>query len=146
MGRRRTKAEPGTWLERSMFESPAWLALNGTEKSILVFFLAKRNIHKQTHECLNCDTLTLTYTELERKYGIRKDRTVRAIDGLLAKGFIRIQHKGGLGKHSKTIYALSENWRSWKPQQGLVFETRKKAKRKGWQGRQLGHLRHQVKR
>jgi hypothetical protein len=128
-----------------MFESPAWLTLNGTEKSILVFFLAKRNIHKQTHECLNCESLTLTYTELERKYGIGKARTARAFDGLLAKGFIRIRHKGGLGKHSKTVYALSENWRSWKPKQGLVFETREKTRRKGWQGRHIGNLNHQSK-
>jgi hypothetical protein len=143
MGKYRRKAEPGTWLERAMFESPAWLALNGTEKSILVFLLGKRSFHKQTLRCLNCDNLTLTYTELQRKYGISSDRTAKAIDGLLATGFIEIRHHGGLGKHSKTIYALSDNWRNWETGRGIIFGRRKKKNRQGFRGGKFGALRNQ---
>lgn len=139
----KNKFSPGTFLERSMYQSPAWFALNGTEKSILLLFLDKRSIHKQTKECLNCESLILTYKEVSRLYEISCDRMRRAINGLLERGFIRIRHRGGLGEHSNTIYALCDNWQEWKP--GLNFGQRPKRKKQGFCGKGVGKLKNQKK-
>ena len=141
MGKSKNKFSPGTFLERTLYQSPAWFALNGTEKAVLLLFLDKRNIHKQSKECLNCESLILTYKEVSRLYEINYSRMARAIDGLLEKGFIRIRHRGGLGKHSNTIYALIENWREWKP--GLNFGQRPKRKKQGFCGKRIDNLRSQ---
>jgi len=124
------KLSPGTWLEREMFESQAYLALRGFAPQLLTLLLSKRYFDKvgrkgkEQRICTNSDSLTLTYLEAEKKYGIKKPRLTRAFDDLLAKGFITIKHQGGGYKQDKTIYGLIEKWTFWKP--GTVFEKRKK--------------------
>jgi hypothetical protein len=125
------KFPPGTWVERELFESKAFLALRGVSPQVLILLLGKRQFRKiggkgkrQKMVCSNCDSIHLTYIEAWEKYGISKPRFARAIDELLAKGFISIKHKGGTFKNDKSIYALSDNWCLWRP--GSVFETREK--------------------
>ena len=126
------KLSLGTWVERDLFESKAYLSLKGFAPQLLVLFLAKRRFQqhgrkgKEKKICVNCDSLTFAYVEARRKYGITKSRFSRAIDELLAKGFITIVHHGGAFKQDKSIYALSDNWMLWQP--GMVFETREKAR------------------
>jgi hypothetical protein len=126
----KTKSSPGTWVERDVFESNAFLSLKGFAPQLLILFLAKRQFRnhgrqgKQKKICINCDSLTFTYVEAEKKYGVTKSRLSRAIDELLSKGFIAIVHHGGGFKQDKSVYALSNNWMLWQP--GTVFETRKK--------------------
>jgi DNA-binding PadR family transcriptional regulator len=74
--------------------------------------------------CENFDSISFTYIEANKKHGITKSRFSRAIDDLLAKGFITIKHKGGGYQHDKSVYALSDQWRLWRPD--IVFEERKK--------------------
>lgn len=130
MSRRKTKLSPGTWLERKMFESQAYLSLRGFAPQLLSLMLGKRQFDKmgkkgrEQRVCLNCDSLSFTYVEAEKKYGITKTRLARAFDELLAKGFLTCRHHGGGYKQDKSIYALAEKWEFWAP--GSTFEKREK--------------------
>jgi len=124
------KLPSGTWIEREMFESKAFLSLKGFAPQLLILFLARRQfeIHgrkgKEKRICINCDKIYFTYIEAKEKYGITKSRFNRAIDDLLSKGFITIKYRGGKFRKDKNIYALSDRWCLWVP--GSVIEKRKK--------------------
>jgi hypothetical protein len=129
---KKKKLPPGTWIERDMFESKAYLSLKGFAPQLLTLILSKRWFEtvgrkgKEKRICINRDSITFTYIEAKTKYGITKSRLSRAIGELLAKGFITIVHRGGGYKQDKTIYGLSDKFLIWQP--GTVFETRKKEK------------------
>lgn len=120
----------GTFIEREMFESRAFLALTGFAPQLLILVLGKRQFinhgrkGKQKRVCINCDKLNITYIELKDKYGISQPRMTRAIDQILAKGFLSIVNPGGTFRQDKAIYSLSTNWVIWQP--GMLFETREK--------------------
>ena len=126
----RHKSSLGTYVERNLFESKAFLALKGVAPQVLILFLGKRWFNKtgrkgkEKRYCVNCDSLIFTYIEAKEKYQITKSRFSRAIDDLLEKGFITIKHKGGGYQQDKSVYALSDQWRFWRP--GTVFEERKR--------------------
>ena len=126
----KTKLPSGTWIERDMFESKAFIYLKGFAPQLLILFLAKRKFQKhgrngkEKRVCVNCKALSLTYIEAQNKYGITKSRFSRAIGELLAKGFITIIHHGGSYKQDKTKFGLIDKWMRWQP--GMIFETRKK--------------------
>ena len=121
---------PGTWVERDMIESKAFLSLKGVAPQLLIIFLAKRQFEKQGRKgkekrvCTNRDTIRFTYVEAEKKYEITNPRFNRAIDDLLTKGFIKVAHQGGARKQDQNIYALSDDWRFWR--QGMVLGSRQK--------------------
>ena len=118
----------GTFVERDMFESPAYLSLKGFAPQLLIIVLGKRKFDnhgrkgKEKRVCTNCDKLHITYTEFKNEYGISQPRMTRALDELLAKGFLSIRYQGGRYREDKTVYSLSTNWVIWK--QGSVFESR----------------------
>jgi len=124
------KFPPGTWVERELFESKAFIALGGVASQVLVLFLGKRQMRnvkigkKKKWTCLNCNSISFTYIEAEQKHGITKSRFSRALDELLAKGFITCEYKGGGYQQDKSIYAISDNWLHWSP--GTVFGKREK--------------------
>lgn len=121
-----TKEAAGTYIHRDLFQSKAFIALKGVAPQLLVLILGKRDFKgidgKKT--CMNADKLPFTYIEAKEKFGITQPRFTRAIDDLLAKGFITVKHQGGAYQQDKTIYGLSENWRLWHPE--VVFEKRVK--------------------
>jgi hypothetical protein len=127
MGKR--KQAPGTWIERRLFESRAFLSLQGSAPQLLILFLAKRSFDRvgkkgsKEYQCVNSESITFTYVEAEKKHGFTKPRFLRAIDELLAKGFIEVKHQGGGYQQDKTIFALSTRWQFWSP--GTIFEKRK---------------------
>jgi len=120
----------GTFIEREMFECPAYNALRGYAPQLLTHILGKRQFQnhgrkgKQKRVCVNCKRLNVTYTEFKNKYGITQPKMTRAIDQLLERGFISIVHPGGTFRQDKAVYALSNNWAIWQP--GIVFETRQR--------------------
>lgn len=137
MGKKKLKLSPGTWIEREMFESRAFLALRGFAPQLLILILGKRWFDtvgrkgKEERICTNYDALTFTYVEAEKKYGITKTRLSRAFDELLAKGFLIVKHQGGGYKQDKSIYALTKKWTKWSP--GMVFDKREKdSVQRGW--------------
>ena len=127
MGRGKPKLPSGTWITREMFRSPAYLALGGAAPQVLINILGKRWFEKvgvkgrKEMVCSNCDSLRFTYAEAE-KLGISKPRFTRAIDLLLAKGFLTLNHHGGGYQGDATVYALSDKWRGWA--RGMVLERR----------------------
>jgi hypothetical protein len=128
MGKRKLPA--GTWVERRLMESAAFLSLRGFAPQLLILILAKRQFERvgkkgrEERVCTNADSLTFTYAEAKAKYGLSVPKVFRAVDELLAKGFLSIRHHGGAYKQDKTLYALSDRWTSWLP--GTVFERRPK--------------------
>ena len=125
----------GTFIERDLFESPAFIALGGVAPQMLIYLLGKRDFrqpHKksQTRTCVNGDNLTFSYIEL-KKLGITQPRGTRGFDELLAKGFITIKHHGGGYQKDQNIYALSNQWLLWR--KGIVFEKRPQVMKRGFQ-------------
>lgn len=84
----------------------------------------------------NLDHLEMPYGTLQKKFKIPCGSIAPAIDELLEKGFITIKHLGGTYRHDKTIYAWSDNWVIWR--EGVVFNTRNKDPKRGFQGKNLG--------
>ncbi len=138
MGKQKNKKgkfKAGTWVERELYTSRAYLSLKGFAPQLLILFLGKRDFKNK--ECVNEHNITMTYVELEnifnrgnrnplntKKDGITRPRIIRAINDLLAKGFIGIIRRGGKHQQDKTVYGLSDKWRFW--HKGLVFEKRQK--------------------
>ena len=128
----------GTWLPRELYTSRAYLSLSGFAPQLLILFYGKRDMRQVSGKwvCKNSHSITMTYIELENIFnqhrdhlnqgdnGITRPRIIRAIDELLAKGFIEIVRKGGAYKQDKTLYALSEDWRLW--HKGAVFKKRER--------------------
>jgi hypothetical protein len=135
----RKKEPPGTFIYRELFTSKAFLSLRGFAPQLLILFLSKRkrNVVKDKKGKKKTiwidDNINMTYIELEKKYGVSRPRIVRAIDALLAKGFIEIRHHGGVCQKDKTIYAMSEKYLLWSP--GVVFEQRQYDLKRGYQGK-----------
>jgi len=135
----KNKLPSGTFIYREMFTSPAFLSLKGFAPQLLILFLAKRqrnNVKDKKGKKKTVwidDNLNMTYLELEKKYKVTRPRIVRAIDELLARGFLQIRHRGGTYKQDKSIYALSDSYLIWSP--GVVFEERPKDARRGYQGK-----------
>jgi hypothetical protein len=127
---KKNKVPAGTWIERELFKSRAYMALRGCAPQVLTIFLGKRYFRsggkkdRTERECTNCDSLTFTYIEAQKKYGITIPRLTRALNELLAKGFITCRYQGGGYKQDKSLYGLSERWHWWRP--GTVFEKREK--------------------
>lgn len=137
----------GTFIEAKMFLSPAWMSLGekGTAPQVtsssiklLVLFLGKRQYGyskrkgEKVRERTDGNQLTLTYKELE-SHGISNKKSTRAIDELLAKGFISIVDPGGLYENHKAVYALEEDYRQWRPGDDPI-RTRERDVRRGYQG------------
>ena len=136
---------------REMYYSPAYLSLNAPALKILNFLLDKRQTEskkgasKRSHgkrlpQFINAENISLPYSELEKKYGIKRQTTARAFDELLEKGFIEIRHHGGMCQHDKTAYAVPpavDKWQQWKP--GMKpFASRQRDVRRGYQGKKTG--------
>ena len=100
-----------------LYLSPAFLSLNKNAIKTLIALLSRSrpgNGHLET-----------SYNELQKIYHINRSRIPTAIDELLAKGFVSMIHHGGTGKGDRNLFALSDNFLSWKP--GMEpFETRPK--------------------
>lgn len=149
MSRKKPKLPTGTWVERDMFKSKAFWALKGSAPQLLIMFLGKRWRDKSPDKkgvkeikWTNLNSLTVTYKELaslwtdpvtQRKTGITQPRVTRAIDQLLAKGFLEVVNPGGAYQQDKAVYALVDKWRWWSP--GTVFSRRKFDVHRGYQGR-----------
>ncbi len=134
MARKKGKAKAGTWVIRELVYSRAFWALSGTATRLLMPFLLKRKMDNQ-HNCLNKNSITMTYLELENlfvsnsrnkiggvpidrnmtgyKDGLARASIARAIKDLMAKGFIKLVYQGGTYKQDKSVYGLADDWRLW---------------------------------
>jgi len=100
-----------------LYLSPAFLSLNKNAIKTLIALLSRSR--------LGNGHLETSYNELQKIYRINRSRIPTAIDELMRKGFLSMIHHGGTGKGDRNLYALSDNYLSWKP--GMEpFETRPK--------------------
>jgi len=69
----------GAYIEAKLIESKAYLSLTGMASKVLLLFMLKRQFEKVTvgkpgkrekRTCVNLESLTLTYVEVQKKYGI----------------------------------------------------------------------------
>lgn len=137
----------GFFWERELYQSPAFLALHKNAMMMLIALMDARKREfqsrakdkkgsKRKSEFINLDRLEMPYATLQKIYGMNQQGIVRAIDKLLANGFIEISHYGGMGEHDKTRYALIDDYIKWKP--GTVFRKRERDVKMGYQGKRLG--------
>lgn len=149
MGKNKNGYGKGTFVESSIFLSKAFLSLGraGTSEvvscvscQVLMLLLGKRQFGKRkdrkgnpVRERTDDNRFTLTYKELEARDILQKMAT-RAIDELLAKGFIKIIDPGGAYNKHKAVYALVEDFKSWRPGDPPVRK-RSRDVRRGYQGK-----------
>lgn len=138
--------EGGIYFERKVYRSDAYKALSKNARMVLLAMLDARQTNpaykpreKKGHRAqrfINLDKITMPYVRLKETYCIPVQSIPRAIDDLLAKGFIEIKHAGGAGEHDMSVYALIDDYLEWEV--GTIFRHRKKDVRRGFQGRLLG--------
>ena len=131
----------GTFVERELFESPAFISLRGVAAQMLIYMLGKREF-KQANKgriCVNANELKLSYIEL-KKLGITQPRATRGFDELLAKGFINLEYHGGCCQKDQSIYSLSNQYLLWR--KGMVFSERPNVLRKGFQNISARQFQH----
>ena len=130
----------GTFIETSMFLSPAFLSLGnkGTAKKVsacsikvLILFLGKRQYKKipgpdgrKKTTRIDDNKFTLTYKELESR-GIKQNAATRGIDELLSKGFIQIIDPGGTFEKHKAVYSLENDFILWRPGNKPVYQRKR---------------------
>jgi hypothetical protein len=120
----------GAYFPKEILQSEAYLALKGIATQVLGLFMLKRQFEripvpkrgKEKKKCVNDQSLSLTYIEAIKEYGITQPRLTRAIDELLAKGFLTCTYQGGTWKQDKSTYGLIDKYLLWRP--GTVFEKR----------------------
>lgn len=107
-------------LEQSLVKSDSWLSLGRSAIIVYLIFRTKCRIDKlqgkpgkRRRVIINNGEIVFTYAEALKKYGITTSRFRRAIDELLAKGFIDIAATGMGVYRVATFYAISERWRDY---------------------------------
>lgn len=143
---RKDEHNGGIYLERKVYLSKAYKALTKNARMVLLAMLDARQTNpafkpraKKGHRSqrfIDLDKITMPYAKLKEKFGVPAQSVPRAIDDLLAKGFIEIKHVGGAGEHDMSVYALVEDYLTW--QVSTVFRRRKKDVNRGYQGKGLG--------
>ena len=129
-------------------QSDAFLSLGKNSIKVLIALLDNRQQenpgkakdkkgNKRKPQFINLDRLEIPYGTLEKVYKINRSSIPRAIDELLARGFIEISYHGGACRHDKNQYALSDNYLLWIPG-ASPFATRPRREKHGYQGRRLG--------
>ena len=142
----------GSYIERELYQSKAFMSLKAFSVKLLILFFDKRKRESRTQakdkkgnrrmpKFINLGNIAMPYAEIEKKYGIKRQTITRAIDDLLAKGFIEIRHHGGCCQHDKTIYALVDSWMLWTPSTA-PFSVRQRDVRRGYQGKKVGAVKN----
>lgn len=142
-GTMKERKEPsgGIYFERKVFRSTAYISLSKNARMVLLAMLDarqtnpafKKKVRKgfRAERYIDLDKISMTYKQLTRDYGIPSQSIPRALDDLLARGFIEIKHRGGAGEHDKSIYALIEDYHRW--ESGKVFRQRPIGAHRGFQ-------------
>jgi hypothetical protein len=145
----------GFYWERSVYQSEAFLSLGINAMKMLIALFDVRIFEKPRKSkdrkglirkpiCINLKTLEMPYLTLQKKYKMNHQGIVRAKDELLAKGFIKVTHEGGLGEHDKARYALVDDYLEWKPGMKPI-RSRNRDVRRGYQGKGLGAVKSKTR-
>jgi hypothetical protein len=113
------ESSPYMLVERKMVKSSVFQSLSGTSKTVLMLFLYRRQYSKLGRKgkgpwvLTNNGEIIFTYQEALTKWGITKSRFARALDELIEKGFININHLGGGMVKDTSTYFISERWKDY---------------------------------
>ena len=132
--RRRSGA---VYIDRSLIQNEAFLALTGKAPQVLLIFFGKRRVEKLSraskrgarYRVANNGQIIFTYREAERDYGLKMGVFRRAIDQLIEVGFLDIAKPGNGLHRDATLYALSDRWRRYGQ---ADFERRQRPKGRPW--------------
>lgn len=136
----------GTFIERELYQSEAFLSLNKNAMKFVIALLDARWLEPmgkaksrkgKNRQFINLNNLEVSYGILEKVYKIPRSSIPRAIDDAMAKGFCGISHHGGAYRHDKSEYKWSDNYLLWRPG-AKPFQKRPRRERHGYQGRRLG--------
>ena len=129
-----TGREKGTYIVDELFQSDAFRTLTGTEKDICLFMFTRRKYLKHTKktprntwEPSNRDNITLPYPAIKEFFTKgtvpppNPSTVSRAINALMAKGFLDVVKLGGNGPGDMTIYRLTYEWREWRTGDPSVY-------------------------
>jgi len=109
-------------LERKMVYSKAYQDLNAPTLKILSYALLQLkwvNVSRQKEKpkfiVENKDKIELLYTTFTKPpFCMCRQTITRAIDSLLAHGFVKVVEQGGMCKGHKTIFGYADEWVEWK--------------------------------
>lgn len=128
-------------LELRMVYSEAYQDLNAPTLKMLSYVLLQlkwKNTsrgRKANWVCTNKDEIELLYATFKKSPFNMSDKTVtRAIDSLLAHGFVSVESQGGMCKGHKSLFSYSEKWKDWKPGNEPI-ETRVPFRKRGFQNK-----------
>ncbi|MFO8089945.1 MAG: hypothetical protein R6U13_08930 [Desulfatiglandaceae bacterium] len=102
-------------VERDLLKSKAFRPLSGTAKTVLFDFLMKRKVKGKGAKItiLNNGELQYSYADAN-KNGIPPTSFMRALDQVIAHGFIDVAWSGSGGKKGDvSLYAISDRWRAF---------------------------------
>lgn len=128
-------------ITNSMLQSEAFNALSASAIKILLHTLTQQyweNTAKAREKprwvCSNKDSIKIPYIKFRNvPYNMSNMTITRAIDSLLARGFITIVAKGGvIGEGHMTKYGAVTHWERW-AEGAPPIELREKSKRAGFQ-------------
>lgn len=121
------------WLTPKFIESDVWINTGGIAKAVYELFKTKCTYIEKKGKVrgrwvqTNNGELQFTYKEALTKYGISRPRFARAIDELLARGFIDIAQSGQGIYKATTLYGISERWVDY-GKEGFIMVKRAKPK------------------
>jgi hypothetical protein len=125
------------WIPKSLLLSPAYLSLSATAMKVFAILCTKRQVanmnegkkgKRKRWVCTNNGQLIFTYKEAREVYGFHYSVFSRAIDELIAKGFLRITRLGGktwegnTPEDLPTLYELDDRWQEYGTAQFRVEE------------------------
>jgi hypothetical protein len=121
----------GFFIESKVYTSKAFGSLSKNAIKVLMALYEVRQIERKKDKksveqvsIVNNGKLKVSYTRFETRFKIPRSSIPRAIDQLLARGFIEITHRGGAFQHDPSTYKLIQEYLSWQP--GQIIRTREK--------------------
>lgn len=125
--------------ELDMLYSKAFLDINKPASVILLYTLQQLEWHntakksqKKRWICTNADQLKLLYSTFQNEpFKFHISTISRAIDSLLAHGFIMVKEQGGNCKGHISTYKYVEDWRRWKNGDAPIY-TKTPYRNRGW--------------
>ena len=107
-------------IEDPLVKSKAFQQLNGSAIKVLMLFMLRRKMKrmgprkgKEKWIIYNNGEIIFPYAEAAKKYSLNASTFARAIDALVAYGFLDITHSGGGLMGDCTKYAVSDRWRKF---------------------------------
>jgi len=132
------ESSPYILVERKMVKSPVFQSLSGASKTVLMLFLYRRKYSKIGRKgrgkwvFSNNGEIIFTYQEALNKWGLTKPRFSRALDELIEKGFIDINHLGGGMVKDASTYYISQRWEEYGTDQFIPQSRPKDTRRLGF--------------